>query len=1115
MLFVVAPASGYLSLVRQGDESRGIPNAGDLLGKTVCTGDFDGDGYDDLASAAPDEANGIIGTAAHGSIIINFGTSRGIGSEGASEISVGDLGTEAARFGHSMVSADFNNDGYDDLAVGIPQLNNFGGPDRGAVWIYAGSKNGLELAPYLQISYDEVEVLEEDWANFGWALTSGDFNDDGYPDVATSAIGQDGNTGVLYFFFGSHSGLTTNAFQKMYPYTAGGSQALGSRFGWALAAGQLDGVGGDDLVVGAPATTVMGQNNAGRVYFYYAGVAGITGTGAWFLDASNLGLSATDGDANLGFSLAVGHMYQVSGQVDVAMGAPKDNYNAQNDAGSVILVEFDSLPSNYDSLRKLRQGGIFNATNASTGDQFGYSLAVGRWDIGNHEDLAIGAPYEDVVEQGVLGTQFNSGIFHVVYGQAGGPSMTNSETYTSMNINNFANGGDNLGFSLAFGRFDAGSRHALAVGAPYADFDSYESGGTDVSNAGQVHIIAPWRQPADHPHRSSVAFDCDGYIAYAQRPYQRVRPASTTKALTLLLACEAISNGDINPNQFYLVPQWVSDDVGGSQTPLVEGEQLSFTGLMQTMMTVSGNDSAMLIGAILSGDGGPWDGWEGTSPAFATMLEDKVDQLGLSGLVSMTNAAGIDSGDHYVTALDWATLAYLLIQNDCVKTIVNTSPWNVERIQPEGTSLDFFAIDGGGNGDISVFELFSNNWVGGVKGSYPSAVGMKDGLTPGAWATGISAADPFGDGRSAASSFGSRRKNVPVDGVVAGSSSRLNADLLKLAEGFCDDGEIDDINFNPTPDPDPKPWGILTSIPPCPDAGVRGLTINMAQEQIVIPGRFIQLDLMRRTHYEPQIPVKMMVKRDSEIEIAYDDVVNYGIAPHSTNDGLIISNIGAATATILLSWDGSTVPHTLLPGDQIVIASISTPISSLAWSIKCLSSVGVTLAVHELGYKYDLILGDGLGSPDSHSVQLVRDGNLIAETVTTYVRGFDDVCDSDLLDLVARADSGVPTSVVDDNGLLPAAPASFQLLPNFPNPFNPSTTIRFDLPKPAIADLIIYDVRGRQVKTFASGEHFLAGRHQLHWDGTDDSGAQLASGVYFLRFSSGSQSQAQRMTLIK
>jgi len=497
------------------------------------------------------------------------------------------------------------------------------------------------------------------------------------------------------------------------------------------------------------------------------------------------------------------------------------------------------------------------------------------------------------------------------------------------------------------------------------------------------------------------------------------------------------------------------------------------------------------------------------------MMETKLNNMGLSSAVSMTNAAGIDAGDHYATALDWATLGYLAIQHECVKTIVNTSPWIVERIQPEGTSLDFFAVEGEqGDGEISIFEAFNAGWVNAVKGSYGAAVGIKPGLTPGGWNTGVSASDPFGTGHSSASSFGSRRTDVPVEGVVSGSSSKLNADLLKLAGSYCDDGMPPD-DFAPTPDPGPQPWGTLTAIPPCPEEDPQGMTFNLIDEQATDPGRVVQFDLMRRTHIDPKIETRLMVRRESEVALEMGEIVDYGIAPHAGNDGVRIRNVSSGPAMLKVQWDGAVFSVSLAPGDEFVLAGVSTASPSFDWWIESLGREPATLAVSELSYTYEPTLGTGFPLPDSHSVLLTRDGDLQAETVSVYVRGVDDDCGPDLLDLVARADDGVPTAVEEGGGFLPPAPATFQLLPNYPNPFNPTTTVRFDLPRPARVDLAIYDLRGRLVKTFARGQEYAAGRHQMEWNGTDDGGRRVASGVYTLRLVSEGMEKVQRMTLLK
>jgi flagellar hook assembly protein FlgD len=78
-------------------------------------------------------------------------------------------------------------------------------------------------------------------------------------------------------------------------------------------------------------------------------------------------------------------------------------------------------------------------------------------------------------------------------------------------------------------------------------------------------------------------------------------------------------------------------------------------------------------------------------------------------------------------------------------------------------------------------------------------------------------------------------------------------------------------------------------------------------------------------------------------------------------------------------------------------------------------------------------------------------------------------------------------------------PDKFVLEQNYPNPFNPSTTIKFHLPEDSNIHLVIYDILGRVVHSLVSDASYPAGIHQVDWDGTNEIGNHLSSGVYFYR----------------
>jgi hypothetical protein len=89
------------------------------------------------------------------------------------------------------------------------------------------------------------------------------------------------------------------------------------------------------------------------------------------------------------------------------------------------------------------------------------------------------------------------------------------------------------------------------------------------------------------------------------------------------------------------------------------------------------------------------------------------------------------------------------------------------------------------------------------------------------------------------------------------------------------------------------------------------------------------------------------------------------------------------------------------------------------------------------------------------------------------------------------------------------------LYQNHPNPFNPGTTIRFDLPTPAQVTLRVYDLSGRLVRALVDEIEMAAGRHEKVWDGRDETGRSPAAGVYICRLKAGEFSATRRMTLVK
>lgn len=103
----------------------------------------------------------------------------------------------------------------------------------------------------------------------------------------------------------------------------------------------------------------------------------------------------------------------------------------------------------------------------------------------------------------------------------------------------------------------------------------------------------------------------------------------------------------------------------------------------------------------------------------------------------------------------------------------------------------------------------------------------------------------------------------------------------------------------------------------------------------------------------------------------------------------------------------------------------------------------------------------------------------------------------------------LPTSAINDNAVLVNA-----LKGNFPNPFNPETTVSFSIKQDSKVSIDIYNILGQKVKTLVS-ENLRAGNHAYKWNGKDDNGNSVSSGIYFYRMNAGSFSSTAKMVLMK
>ncbi len=157
------------------------------------------------------------------------------------------------------------------------------------------------------------------------------------------------------------------------------------------------------------------------------------------------------------------------------------------------------------------------------------------------------------------------------------------------------------------------------------------------------------------------------------------------------------------------------------------------------------------------------------------------------------------------------------------------------------------------------------------------------------------------------------------------------------------------------------------------------------------------------------------------------------------------------------------------------------------------------------------VSGEPTPKPAGGSEMFVVSG--LSPGVTYYigVKTVDEAGNWSGISNVAIATTSIVLDIDDDKNLVPK---TFQLEQNFPNPFNPTTSIDFSIEKSAYVELVILNILGEQVNTLVSG-YLSAGLHNANWDGRDSHGHETASGVYLYRLRSDAQVLVRKMVLMR
>lgn len=363
--------------------------SGSFFGKAVSSaGDFNHDGYEDLAVGAPYYDSPAPNC---GAVFLYYG--------GETPDNIADhvfTGSAASDYFGIAVGGveDFNGDSFNDLAIGSYKADWGGFSESGKVFVYFGG-------PAPEFTADLTLVGNGEGERFGYALTSNDFNNDGIHDIAVGAYSYDDtylNQGCIYVFHGGGSP------DSVFDLSIKGDDA-GNKFGWALSAGDINNDGIFDIVMGTDGFKVD-IYQTGKVYVFNGGPAMDNVADEEFSLYSN-------SDDFLGFAVCSGLDPNGDGHDEIMAGMPGNDEYDIDAGGAVLLTGGENLADDTAFL-----GG-------SGGEEMGKSVCFWENYDGSADLMIIGTSSFD---------NYRGRIYLYGYQSSGAPDCGDANADGSLNI---------------------------------------------------------------------------------------------------------------------------------------------------------------------------------------------------------------------------------------------------------------------------------------------------------------------------------------------------------------------------------------------------------------------------------------------------------------------------------------------------------------------------------------------------------------------------------------------------------------------------------------------------------------------------------------------------------
>ncbi len=432
---------------------------GDFFGWATAAGDFDGDGYGDLAIGVLGEDLGARKQDA-GAVHVLYGSPEGL-THRRGQIWTGDsplfpgFAEGAEAFGAVLSVGDMNDDIRADLAVGARSKEVGDDEAAGAVFVLPGAQGGLTADGVRMWTQDSPGMLDEAEPSdmFGTGVAFGDLDGDGFDDLAVGVIGEDigvpgqgvGDAGAVAVLYGGAGGLSAARDQLWTQDSPGvpGESETPDLMGASLAVGDFDGDGFGDLAADSFGESVGGNDLAGGITVLYGSRSGLTAEGAREITQATQGVPDTaQRNDQFGNPLAVGD-FDGDGRDELVAGVPNESVDGVFRAGATYVMPGSDEGLTADGGLLWTQDSPDVPDRAEPGDSFGAALAVGNFGRGPHADLALTARAESI--DGAR----EAGAVSVIYAGTGlGDNGSQLWTRNSAGVPGLAADRDWFGFSL-------------------------------------------------------------------------------------------------------------------------------------------------------------------------------------------------------------------------------------------------------------------------------------------------------------------------------------------------------------------------------------------------------------------------------------------------------------------------------------------------------------------------------------------------------------------------------------------------------------------------------------------------------------------------------------------